>query len=150
MDDARHDVGETQPQRVRREDRHDKRERSKGRRDLVLMATLLIFLFGGERLIDRAQRTEARTAILDAIEVNCESDQKLRMQYRLRGELEIAVTEFLLRLARMNIEAGVDDNGQSQAFIDAVQPLAVDVEILPLPDCEAQRAATEAAIRDGQ
>lgn len=144
-------------------------EQARWRRDLILVAALVLGLFGGYVLIQNQQdthdeqiRMENRDAILDGIEANCRQDRHFRLQYKHRGKLEIALTkaevsllELFLGLAQATVDTGIppDQVKPSEDFIERFAPLTRElgpllrrVRILSVPRCGDQRREIEAQL----
>lgn len=128
-------------------------EKARWRRDLVLMAAVLIALLGvyvlnqsRQESRDEQARAENREAILDGIQANCEADRKFRIQYKVRGRAEKKLLVLFLELARQNLEAGGPDAQLNQDFIDEFGPLLERIRIITPPNCTIQRERIEAAL----
>lgn len=153
MNPERHDVNESVDERLDREDRADEIAkalarklsvvtRGQWRRDLAVVAALLIVLFGCERYFQIQDRNRGRAEIVEGIYQNCVNDFAWREQLRQRGVAEDKLIEALIADARARDRANIDfPPGSAEKFIERFEPFAEEIVRLPLPDCAAERDA---------
>jgi hypothetical protein len=118
----------------------------------LVIAAVLIFLASttwnvATRINLQGDTTTSLDSIIQAQERVCLDNHELAAQYKVRGEAEKALFNFFLSLARQSLAES--DDAASKDFLERFGPLARQIHILPLPDCQAQAERLRAELPPG-
>jgi hypothetical protein len=107
---------------------------ARGYRFAVLAVILVLVGYAAFLTYGRWQdRNTFQHDIVRAQVAQCNRDQALRHQYKVRGEAEADVLRFAIRLI------GPESDPTSRAAVDTFRRDIARIHILPVPDCGALR-----------
>lgn len=111
---------------------------------LILALAVLAFVVStawnvGTRINTQTETTDSIDSVIEAIEIQCHEEESIRLQYKIRAEDLVTLSEVVKGLVQVAVPI---TNGPAQdafqAFIPEINNVIHTIHILPLPDCEAR------------